>query len=218
MNPDPSRGLILQHGETVVFMGDSITDAGWRGDSARSLGGGYVAQIADLLAVLHPERSVRIVNHGNSGDRAIELDKRWDEDVIALYPDWISVSIGINDVWRRFAGLVEHAVAIEDYRRLYRGLLERTRARTKAKLILMETSVIGEDLENDTNRYLEMYNQAIHEFAEEFDAIIVPIRNAFRTAIAGRPGFAWTGDGVHPLPPGHMLMAVAWLRAVGALA
>jgi lysophospholipase L1-like esterase len=208
--------LQIKDGETVLFMGDSITDAGRREDKGRRLGWGYVAYIADLLAALYPERSLNIVNHGISGDRVIELRQRWEADVIAHQPDWVSISIGINDVWRRFAGLLEHAVGIEEYTRLYRELLDRTKEATSAKLILMETSVLGEDCDNDSNRYLGAYNDAIHRFADEYDAVLVPTFVAYREAIASRPGFVWTSDGVHPLPPGHMLMATTWLKALGA--
>lgn len=208
--------LIVQDGETVLFMGDSITDAGRRDDKTRQLGWGYVAQIADLLAALYPERRIRILNHGISGDRVIELRSRWDADVIAHQPSWVSISIGINDVWRRFANLSEFAVDIDEYIRLYGDLCEWTTKQTDARLVLMETSVIGEDFTNESNLYLEQYNNAIRSFAKQYDAVLVPIRESFRRGIESRRDFAWTGDGVHPLPPGHMLMATTWLRAVGA--
>jgi len=198
-------------------MGDSITDAGRREDKARHLGWGYVAQIADLLAALYPERRIRLLNHGVSGDRVTELHNRWEADVIAHQPNWVSLSIGINDVWRRFAGLPDLAVDLDDYVRLYRDLCEWTVTKTPARLILMETSIIGEDFSNESNRYLEPYNDAIRSYAKRYDAVLVPIREAYRRAIDSRPGFAWTSDGVHPLPPGHMLMATTWLKAVGAM-
>jgi len=71
-------------------------------------------------------------------------------------------------------------------------------------------------VDNESNAMLAMYNQMIHEFAREYDAVLAPMFETFASSIGARPGFEWTGDGVHPLPPGHMLMAVAWLRAVGA--
>lgn len=209
--------LLLQDGETLLFIGDSITDAGRRDDQTRHLGWGYVAYVADLLAALYPERRLRILNHGVSGDRVVELHRRWETDVIAHQPHWVSLSIGINDVWRRFANLSEYAVDLDDFVRLYGDLCEWTTKRTRARLILMETSVIGEDFSNESNRYLEPYNEAIRAYARQYNALLVPIREAYRRAIASRPGFAWTSDGVHPLPPGHMLMATTWLQAVGAL-
>ncbi|GIX06602.1 MAG: lipase [Candidatus Poribacteria bacterium] len=209
--------LILEDGQSVLFIGDSITDAGRRQDNARALGFGYVAYIADFLAARYPERSIRILNRGIGGDRVLELQRRWTEDVIAHRPDWVSISIGINDVWRLVAGIPEAHVPLDQYKTVYRELLEQTQQETEARLILMETSVIGEDPDNEANGILKDYNAAIREFAEEFGAVLVPIFTAFCRAIRSRPGFAWTSDGVHPLPPGHMLMATTWLEAVGAL-
>ncbi len=212
----PRSDLLLQDGESVLFIGDSITDAGRRADVGRSLGSGYVAHVADLLAVLYPERRISVVNRGISGNRVVDLRDRWESDVIAEQPDWVSISIGINDVWRWFDGNPDSHVGIEQYGAVYRDLLEVTVEKTQARLVLMETSVIGEDVENESNAMLAAYNAAIHEFAEEYDAVLAPMFQSFASAIGERPGFEWTGDGVHPLPPGHMLMAVAWLRAVGA--
>ena len=58
--------LLLQDDETVLFIGDSITDAGRRADTGRRLGSGYVAQVADLLAVLYPERRISITTRASA--------------------------------------------------------------------------------------------------------------------------------------------------------
>ena len=208
--------LLLQDGDTVLFVGDSITDAGRRADVVRGLGSGYVAQVADLLAALHPERRVSIVNRGISGNRVVDLRDRWEQDVIAEQPDWVSISIGVNDVWRWFDGNPDSHVGIDEYRQVYRELLDATVEKTQARLILMETSVIGEDVDNESNAMLAAYNEAIHEFAGEYGAVLAPMFQSFASSIGDRSVLEWTSDGVHPLPPGHMLMAVAWLRAVGA--
>lgn len=209
-------GLLVQDGESVLFIGDSITDAGRRADTYRGLGSGYVAHIADLLAARYPERRIDINNQGISGNRVVDLHGRWDEDVIAHRPDWVSISIGVNDVWRWFDGNPDSHVPIEEYRRVYGRLLDSTASGTAARLVLMETSVIGEDASNESNAMLAEYNGAIREYAAEYDAVLVPTFRRFLEAIERRPGFEWTGDGVHPFPPGHMLMAVAWLAAMGA--
>ena len=93
-----SGGLLLQDGESVLFIGDSITDAGRRADTYRGLGSGYVAQVADLLAARYPDRAIAINNQGISGNRVVDLRSRWAEDVAAHDPDWVSISIGINEV------------------------------------------------------------------------------------------------------------------------
>ena len=58
-----------------------------------------------------------------------DLDRRWETDVVAEQPDWLSVKIGINDVWRTVAGRLDEAVPLDEYRTTYRPLLQRARAR-----------------------------------------------------------------------------------------
>lgn len=204
----------------LLFIGDSITDADRREDRERGLGQGYAARVADLLAALYPGSTVEVLNRGVGGDRVVDLEKRWPDDVLALQPEWLSVSIGINDVWRGLCDVPEiraQAVPLDVFRATYDRLLADARARTPARLVLMETSVIEEDFNSEGNRQLEPYNAAIGELARKHGAVRVPIRAAFRDAIARRPAPAWTHDGVHPTAPGHMLMAVAWLRALRLL-
>jgi acyl-CoA thioesterase I len=201
----------------LVFIGDSITDADHREDQERGLGWEYAAMIADLLAALYPDSNVEVVNRGIGGDRVIDLKRRWPEDVLALRPDWLSVSIGINDVWRGLNNLPQiaaQAVPLDLYRETYGRLLAPVRAHTSARLVLLETSVINENFQSEGNRRLEAYNVVIRDLANRYDAKLVPIRAAFRNAIAQRPGRPWTHDGVHPNSSGHMMMAIAWMRAL----
>ncbi|MCB1069758.1 MAG: SGNH/GDSL hydrolase family protein [Kiritimatiellae bacterium] len=205
----------------LLFIGDSITDCGRREDERRSLGCGYVAMITDLLTALYPRQPVEIINRGIGGDRVVDLEARWDEDVIALNPDWLSISIGINDIWRGLSPLAEvraQAIHVDHYRDTYRKLLQRVVTETKARIILMETSIIDEDLASQGNQRSIEYNRVVQDLADEFKADLIPINRAFREAIAAHPGMAWTTDGVHPHPNGHMLMAVTWLKAMRLLA
>lgn len=83
----------------IIFIGDSVTESGKFKDPER-IGTGYVRLIHDYLKVSNPGRKIEIVNQGISGNRIPDLVARWDKDVIALQPDLLSISIGINDVWR----------------------------------------------------------------------------------------------------------------------
>src|SRR5688500_11041895 len=82
----------------LLFIGDSITDAGWQGDR-EALGAGYVRLIHDLLLARDPAAAPNVINRGISGNKITDLAARWQRDVIALDPDMLSVMIGINDVW-----------------------------------------------------------------------------------------------------------------------
>ncbi len=63
------------------------------------LGDGYVSFVDSLLATLHPEEKIRILNTGISGNRIVDLEARWKTDVLDLSPDWLSVMIRIGELY-----------------------------------------------------------------------------------------------------------------------
>src|SRR4051812_40641849 len=116
----------------LLFIGDSVTDCGRLRPigtgSPAALGDGYVAQIATTLRPGQAGGPARITNMGVSGDTTRDLLKRWDSDVNALRPDWLSVMIGINDVWRYFDPMRRaEAVGPDEFRRNLGELIVRTR-------------------------------------------------------------------------------------------
>jgi lysophospholipase L1-like esterase len=135
--------LVFGPQQKIVLIGDSITDCGRRSEPFAPYGAGYVNFVRALLLARYPELGLEVVNRGIGGNTVRDLAQRWEEDVIAEQPDWLSVKIGINDVWRTMTGRQAEAVPLEEYRATYRALLERTRRETRARLILMEPYVIA---------------------------------------------------------------------------
>ena len=98
--------MLIEAGSKLVMIGDSITDC----DRSRPVGEGlfgaegkgYVGLVKGLLGAIYPDKKIRVVNMGLSGNTVRDLDKRWQSDVVDLKPDWLSIMIGINDVWRQF--------------------------------------------------------------------------------------------------------------------
>src|SRR5579859_2856690 len=121
----PER-MEIPAGATVLFQGDSITDAGRVRILPDDLGVGYPLLVGSWFQAAFPERGVRFLNRGVGGDRVVELQERWERDCLALRPDVLSILIGVNETWRAFdAGDPTPALVFE---RQYRELLERTRA------------------------------------------------------------------------------------------
>ena len=71
---------------------------------------------------------IRVVNMGNSGDNTRALLNRWQTDTLDLKPDWLSLMIGVNDIWRRFdvPYMKERHVLIDEYEANLRKLIERS--------------------------------------------------------------------------------------------
>src|SRR5207249_1109497 len=117
--------FVFQDGQTIVFIGDSITDCGRR-DASAPFGSGYVKAAIDLITARYPERDLSFINEGISGNTVQDLHGRWQSDVLAHRPDWVSVKIGINDLHRTL-DQTPHAVPPDTFERVYRDCLERTR-------------------------------------------------------------------------------------------
>ena len=85
----------------ILFMGDSITDAMRDREADDYLGAGYASMVAGELGYKEPY-AYQFVNRGISGNRIIDLHARIRCDMINLQPDYISILIGVNDVWHEY--------------------------------------------------------------------------------------------------------------------
>ncbi|WP_159884859.1 SGNH/GDSL hydrolase family protein [Paenibacillus puerhi] len=199
--------------DKIVFIGDSITDKGRKKDPMK-LGTSYVRLLHDWLTATYPELSLRIINEGVSGNRVTDLAKRWTLDVLDHKPQWISISIGINDVWRQLDSPDMEQVLPDRFEEIYGQLLEQTRALPDCRLILMQPTVIKEYPDSTGNRLLVPYVEAVNRLAERFGAVLVPTHEAFVDFLRQDTGKDLTTDGVHMNPLGDMLMAATWLKSV----
>lgn len=207
---------LLQDGDLVLFQGDSITDAGrYRPDPAH-LGYGYVMQAVSWFHALYPEKDVRFLNRGVSGNRVVDLAQRWQEDCLDLRPTWLSLLIGINETWRRYDS--HDPTSTRDFADAYRALLERTLAALPVRLILCEPFVLPVPEDRMAWRAdLDPKIAVVRQLAREYRALYIPCDGLFAQAATQREPAFWAEDGVHPTDAGHALMAQAWLRTVRAL-
>jgi lysophospholipase L1-like esterase len=78
--------LDLQDGDSVVFLGDSITH--------QCL---YTQYIEDYYYTRFPNRRIHFHNSGVGGDRASDALLRFDDDVAAFKPKYVTILLGMND-------------------------------------------------------------------------------------------------------------------------
>jgi lysophospholipase L1-like esterase len=204
--------------QNVLFIGDSITDCGRERPFGRrkgNLGAGYVSFIDSILGAALPELPLRVLNTGISGNRVTDLEARWQSDVLDLQPDWLSVMIGINDVWRQFDGEPRMPqVDAGKYESVYRGLLDQTRSKLKG-LVLMTPYFLETNRGDPMRAMMDEYGAITKKLAAEFDAVFVDLQAAFDHYLAHQPTQSLCGDRVHPNSVGHMIIARAFLDAVG---
>ncbi|UOQ48447.1 SGNH/GDSL hydrolase family protein [Gracilibacillus caseinilyticus] len=200
-------------GNRIVFIGDSITEWG-KHDDQEGIGTGYVRIIHDYLKVLHPEKDYEIFNKGIGGNRIIDLEERWQEDVINLKPDTVSISIGINDVWRQLDHPELEQVDEEKFEAIYRHLLKQVQEIGVSTIVFMEPTIIEEKVDSVGNQKLKAYAEIVRVLATEFEAVLVPTHQRFIQYLVQSSGYNVTVDGVHMNSAGNLLMAHEWLRAV----
>jgi lysophospholipase L1-like esterase len=207
--------VTFSKGNKIVFIGDSITDKGRKTDPLK-LGGGYVRVLHDYFATARPELSLHVINEGTSGNRVIDLQRRWRLDVLDHKPDWVSVSIGINDVWRQLDSPDAEQVYPDRFEAVYRSLLQLTKEELPGcRFILMQPTAVKENPDSTGNVLLKPYVEIVDRLASEFDAVLVPTHTAFIDFLQRDTGKPLTTDGVHMTTLGDMLMATTWLKAVG---
>jgi lysophospholipase L1-like esterase len=205
--------MIFDADQTILFIGDSITDCGRR-DRAMPFGDGYVSQARSLLLARYPELRLRVVNRGIGGDTTRHLLDRWERDVLAERPDWLSLMIGINDVWRSFRENPHEAVPLPEFESNLRELLGSARE-IGARLILMTPYMIEGDRGLPMRRQMDLYGDVVRRLARELDAVFVDTQAAFDAALRHSTPGDWAADQIHPNAEGHAVIALAWLRAVG---
>lgn len=209
--------MIIEDGQSILLTGDSITDCGRAhpvGFGA-GLGDGYVALVDRMLRARYPERPICVLNTGISGNRVIDLETRWDRDVLALNPDLLSILIGINDVWRQFDDPENpDQVDIDRYEFTYRSLLERARPALKG-LVLMAPYLIESNVSDPMRERMISYGAVVERLARAFDAVFVNLQSVFDAYLVHQPAQSLSGDRIHPDQTGHLIIAKSFLNAVG---
>jgi lysophospholipase L1-like esterase len=210
----------IQKGSRLLFIGDSITDVGRTqpvGDRAfAGLGNGYVSLVDSLLGAFRPGDDIRVTNVGVSGNTVRDLKARWQRDVLDLKPDWLSIMIGINDVWRQFDSPLqkEWHVLPDEYRATLQELAARARPGLKG-LVMMSPYYMEPSKADPMRAMMDRYGAIGKEVARANDALFVDTQAAMDAVLSHYyPGtLGW--DRVHPNQVGHMVLARAFLDAVG---
>lgn len=209
--------MIFQDMDRIVFAGDSVTDM----NSAQPVGEGlfdnlghsYVRVIENLLAVCYPKTHVRVTNSGIGGNTSRDLLARFQRDVVDLKPDWVSICIGINDVWRQFdsPAMPDQCVLPDEYEQNVEKMIEMVKGSVKGIFIL--TPYYMEPNTADPMRArMDEYCAVCKRLAEKHGCIFVDFQKLYADYCNVRhPAYiAW--DRVHPNQIGATLMAREFLK------
>lgn len=219
--------ITLKPGGTVLFTGDSITDA-QRLNSEDGLGFGYPRFIAGEWGYRHADRPVTWLNTGIGGHKVMDLEARWQRDVLDARPDVASILVGVNDMGWHTLDPNGRVIGVDEFEAGYDRLLAPL-ADMGTELILIEPFLlpiqgvveagIGPALIGPLERKawrvdLDPKIQVVRDLAGRYGAHLIAADSMFARLAADSGPEHWADDGVHPTPAGHAALAAAWLRLV----
>jgi lysophospholipase L1-like esterase len=198
---------LVQNGQTVAFLGDSITQGG------AATSGGYVRLVASGLAANGIE--IKVIPAGISGHKSDQMLSRLEGHVLSKKPDWMTLSCGVNDVWHGSRGA---GVSLEDYKKNITTIVDRCQA-AGVKVLILTSTQINLPVTNELNTKLADYNAFLRDLAKErglpladLNADMLAEQNALAAAGLKR---SLTTDGVHMNIYGNLMMARGVLKAFG---
>lgn len=199
--------ILPKSGQTIAFMGDSITAGGWGNP------GGYVRLVVAGLEANGV--TITPIPAGIGGHKSDQMLARLKRDALDKKPDWMTLSCGVNDVWHGARG-----IPLDQYKTNITAILDQCQA-AGTKVVVLTATVINEELDGDNNKKLETYNDFLRNLAKERKAPLADLYTQFATFLkahpntTGKPGRQLTSDGVHMAPVGDQMMARGVLQAFG---
>lgn len=206
----------FRDGETVVFLGDSITHQNR-----------FPRFIEDYYLTRLNERTINFINAGVGGDTASGCMSRFEEDVAAKHPDAVCIMFGMND-----SGACDTNV-IKRYATNIRLLAQRIDRECPASRIVWMTPSIFDETAVITNRppmrevdkvrnsvRLAAMAEEVRKLAAERGELCVDFHKAMTAENARRQKvdkyYTLVGpDRVHPQDEGSYFMRDVFLRAQG---
>jgi acyl-CoA thioesterase I len=195
--------IIVSNGQRIAFLGDAITQFGWQNPR------GFVRLVAAGLETNGVK--VTVVPAGVIGDNTERMLARLKPDVLDKKPDWVVLSCGLTDIQPGTNG-----VPLARFKANVAAIVDQCRA-AGSKVLLLTTTVAGENLGNAANQKLAGYNEALRALASEKKCPMADLNAMFQQAISDseHPGAVFTVGGLFMNPQGDQLMAKGILQAFG---
>jgi lysophospholipase L1-like esterase len=192
----------------LLFQGDSITDCNRNRENPMDLGFGYVQKIQQAL----PNHEV--YNRGISGNRTIDLLMRWQKDTLDLKPDFLSIFIGINEVWHyHYDQKVLTPMMYEDY---YKNLIKQVKyLLPNTKILLIEPFVFPIGVYQKSWDVELFEEQAIvRKLSHMYNTLYLPLQDILNQKLSEYTMAQIADDGVHPTDLGHDIIKDAILEII----
>lgn len=200
--------LKIKNGESLAFLGDSITQQGWTNPY------GYLHLVGTALKSKGVE--IKIIPAGISGHKSTDMNARMERDVVKKNPVWMTLSCGVNDVWHG-----AHGVSLDRYKKEITSILDKA-DKAGIKVIILTATMIKEDAQNELNKKLIPYNEFLRQIARERKYLLADLNADMQKIVAESKaknpkyrGNFLTSDGVHMAGAGNEMMARGILKQFG---
>jgi lysophospholipase L1-like esterase len=213
----PLAKLDLKDGDSIVFLGDSITQ--------QCL---YPQYVEDYYFTRFPKMRLKFHNSGVGGDRASDALARFDRDVAAYKPKYVTVLLGMNDGSYK----AYDEATFQTYRDGMRQLIDKIVALDATPILITPTMYDSRSARNKKPMppfsVLEFYNGVLGSYGSWLREVAVddgygfadmysPLNNFTLAARKKDPTFTLIKDAVHPDPPGQVVMAFALLSDMSVM-
>ena len=201
--PSGRAEILVKNGETIAFLGDSITELGWIHAA------GYVKLTISGLEANGIKTMV--IPAGRTGQKSDEMLARLGREILSKKPDWLTLSCGVNDVWHGSNG-----IPLDRFQTNIMALIDRAQT-AHIKVVLLTATGIGEDLDNFNNKKVAGYNAVLRLLAKQKNCLLADVNADFRKALKSNAatGKVLTTDGVHMNSTGDRVMSERILRTLG---
>lgn len=209
--------MIFDNYDRIVFAGDSVTDMGSAQPVGEGLfdnvGKGYVRVLESMFAAYYPEIFLRITNSGTSGNTSRDLLARFDRDVVELNPDWVSICIGINDVWRQFdtPAMSDTHILTDEYENNVEEMILKVKNRVKG-IFILSPYIIEPNNDDMMRKRMDEYVEICKRLAEKHNCIFVNFQKMYEDYCKIRHSSFIAWDRIHPNQVGATLMAKEFLK------
>lgn len=209
--------MFFENYDRIVFAGDSVTDMGSAQPVGEGLfdnvGRGYVRVLESMFAAYYPEVFLRVTNSGISGNTSRNLLERFDRDVVELKPDWVSICIGINDVWRQFdsPAILDSHVLPDEYEKNVEEMILKVKDSVKG-IFILSPYIIEANREDMMRKRMDEYVEISRRLAKKHGCIFVDFQKMYDEYCKIRHSSYIAWDRIHPNQIGAALMAKEFLK------
>ena len=196
-------------GDRIVFLGDSITQAGVGPK-------GYVTLIKNALA----DKGATVIGAGISGNKVPDIQRRLQKDVLDKKPTLVVIYIGINDVWHGQDNPA-NGTSKEKFESGLEDVIGRIQ-KADAKVLLCTPTVIGELTggKNKNDARLDAYSEIGRKVAKKMKVPVCDLRKAFVAHLKAnnkdnKASGVLTSDSVHLNDAGNKFVADTMLKSLG---